>query len=338
MAAARGRGPRELASRKARLALLAAAAVIALAHPTTGCAQAVQLEIAGAQLHVALDGGQFQIGAQALIEWARRSATITALYYGAFPVPTLSLRIVAVDGAGVRGGRADASPSPEVRVTAGRDVSQAQLLQDWVLVHELTHLALPEVGGDHAWLSEGLATYVEGIARTQAGNLTAGELWQDYVRQMPRGLPANGDAGLDRTHTWARTYWGGALFCLVADVTMRERTDNRFGLQDALRAVARESGGMRSTWPLERVLRVGDAATGTVVLTELYASMRDKPTAPDLPALWRRLGIESVGEAVILLTGTREADIREAIMRPREPAAAPSGSASVRPESLRRRQ
>ena len=54
---------------------------------------------------------------------------------------------------------------------------------------------------------------------------------------MPKGLPAAGDRGLDYTPTWGRTYWGGALFCLLADIDIRKRTSNRFGLQDALRAI-----------------------------------------------------------------------------------------------------
>ena len=42
-----------------------------------------------------------------------------------------------------------------------------------------------------------------------------------------------GGFGLDNTHTWGRTYWGGAMFCLLADVEIRRRTHNRRGLQDA---------------------------------------------------------------------------------------------------------
>jgi len=39
---------------------------------------------------------------------------------------------------------------------------------------------------------------------------------------MSRGLPREGEGGLDQTGL-GRTYWGGALFCLEADVTMREK-------------------------------------------------------------------------------------------------------------------
>jgi len=198
-------------------------------------------------------------------------------------------------------------------------VTAAQLESDWVMVHEMTHLALPDVGPEHAWLSEGLATYIEGIARVQAGNRSEQDVWAEELRQMPRGLPQPGDAGLDRTHTWGRTYWGGAMFCLMADVDIRRRTHDARGLEDAVRAIARASGGLRAEWPIERVLATGDAAVGTTSLEDLYARMRDSAYAPDLVALWRELGVVADGDAVRLDDDAPLADVRHAIMRGTKP-------------------
>jgi hypothetical protein len=200
-------------------------------------------------------------------------------------------------------------------MSVGREVTQTELFNDWVLVHEMTHLALPDVGPEHVWLSEGAAVYVEGVARAQAGNRPAIDVWAEQARSMPRGLPQPGDVGLDHTHTWGRTYWGGALFCLLADVEIRRRTDNKVGLQTALRAVARTSGGLVSDWPIERVLAVGDAAVGTHALEDLYARSKDTPLQTDLPSLWRSLGIEPAGETVQLNDNAPLAKIRDAIMR-----------------------
>jgi hypothetical protein len=194
-------------------------------------------------------------------------------------------------------------------------VTEPQLLADWVLVHEMTHLALPDVGEEHAWLSEGLAVYIEGVARVQAGNRSETDLWSEELRSMPRGLPQAGDQGLDHTHTWGRTYWGGAMFCLLADVDIRRRTHNRLGLQDAVRAILNASGGLTVDWPIERVLRTGDAAVGTSTLEDLYAQMRDAPVSPDLPRLWHELGVGPAGTSVRLTDDAPLASIRLAIMR-----------------------
>jgi predicted metalloprotease with PDZ domain len=132
---------------------------------------------------------------------------------------------------------------------------------------------------------------------------------------MPRGLPAAGDRGLDNTHTWGRTYWGGAMFCLLADVEIRQHTHNRMGLQDALRAILKASGGLAADWPIERVLRTGDAAVGGTVLADLYARYKDAAVTPDLMALWKQLGVEPDGATVRLNDAAPLADVRRAIMR-----------------------
>ena len=276
----------------------------------------VTLNVPGAALRVELQGEDFSGGDAPLLEWVRRAAGIVSGYYGRFPNPSTTVRIVAVDGDGVHGGKTWANPDGLIRVQVGRQVSEAQLQSDWVLVHEMTHLALPDTGPQHAWLSEGIATYVEGVARVQAGNRTELDVWAEELRSMPRGLPQTGDRGLDYTHTWGRTYWGGAMFCLLADVDIRRRTQLRRGLQDALRAVLEGSGGLRTDWPIERVLRTADAAVGTHTLEDLYAQMRDKSMTPDLQGLWRQLGIVSDDETLRLDEAAPLAAVRRAIMTP----------------------
>jgi len=159
------------------------------------------------------------------------------------------------------------------------------------MTHELVHMAFPSLWDNHHWLEEGLATYIEPIARAQIGILPPETIWKDMVRNMPIGEPQAFDQGLDRTHTWGRTYWGGAIFCLVADVTIRERTGNRKGLQDALRAIVAAQGTINHEWTISRVLTVGDQATGTSVLKDLYNAMGERPDYVDLDLLWKQLGV-----------------------------------------------
>jgi hypothetical protein len=275
---------------------------------------ATELNVEGGRLRVELGSGDFSAGSGVILTWVERSARIVAAYYDGFPQPQASIELRPMSGTGVQGGTTYGAPSPLIRVRLGREVTAAQLENDWVMVHEMTHLALPDVGEQHAWLSEGLATYIEGIERVQAGNRTEEDVWTEELRSMPRGLPQPGDAGLDRTHTWGRTYWGGAMFCLMADVDIRERTHNLRGLQDAVRAVVRASGGLRAEWPIERVLATGDAAVGTTSLEDLYARMKDSAYAPDLTALWRSLGVEADGDSVRLSDSAPLADVRHAIM------------------------
>jgi hypothetical protein len=141
--------------------------------------------------------------------------------------------------------------------------------------HELVHFGFPSVGDRHHWIEEGIATYVEPIARAQVGGSTVEQVWGDMVRDMPQGLPEAGDRGLDYKHTWGRTYWG-AIFCLLADIEIRKRTGNAKGLQDALWAINRAGG----TQP---AFEVGDKAKDGRALMKLYDQMASKPATVDLP-------------------------------------------------------
>src|SRR5882757_10819981 len=276
---------------------------------------ATRVAIGKTSFDVAFAPGTLELPHSIIIDWVAASGRTVAAYYGRFPVDHVKVLVVPVEGAGVRSGTAFAYRGSAVRIILGRDVTEKQLADDWIVVHELIHLAFPSVATEHHWIEEGLATYVESIARAQAGRLSVEKVWGDFVRFMPKGLPAANDQGLDHTPTWGRTYWGGAMFCLLADVQIRERTHNRFGLQDALRAVARASGGLAADWPIERVLRTGDEAVGTTTLEDLYAQMKDRPVTPDLMKLWQQLGIEPEGPSVHLSDSAPLAEVRRAIMR-----------------------
>jgi hypothetical protein len=270
----------------------------------SACAGGSGFDVAGAHLVTEFDQGTFSVGTPALCDWMARAALAVIGYYGRFPVDDVRIVLRPVNGAGVRGGTTygrSRDDRPLIVIRLGHDTTAAQLANDWKLTHEMVHLSVPSVPRNSHWLEEGIATYVEPIARAQRGELSDARIWADMVQGMPKGLPAQGDRGLDNTPTWGRTYWGGALFCLLADVQIRARTQNRKGLQDALRGVLAAGGNIRVVdWSVERILVAGDAATGTTVLLDLYRRLANSP-APEpaeLDSLWQALGVQSEGSDV----------------------------------------
>jgi hypothetical protein len=274
------------------------------------------LEISGGTIHVAFAPGDLALPREKVLDWVGMSARAVSTYYGRFPVSSLRLLLVPVDGARVRGGTTWGYRGAAIRIPLGRESTEDDLRRDWVMVHEMVHTALPDLDDRYAWLSEGLAVYVEPIARVQAGDLAAKEIWQAMVRDMPKGLPQTGDEGLDNTDTWGRKYWGGAIFCLLADIEIRKRTGNRFGLQDAMRGVIAAGGNHEHDWSIEQVLSTADKAVGTDVLTRLHNEMGPKPVTPDLAALWRDLGLKSQGENLEFDDTAPLAAIRKSITEP----------------------
>jgi hypothetical protein len=256
-----------------------------------------RLTISGSVIDVEFAPGALETPLSAVHHWIVASACAVTTYYGRFPVKRLHLLIVPVVGRrGVLSGRTQGYGGASTKIFVGQLATEEDLMRDWVMTHEMVHLAFPSVAVEHHWIEEGIATYVEPIARVEAGNLEPRYVWRDLVEGLPKGLPQTGDQGLDRTHTWGRTYWGGALFCTLADVRIRRRTSNRYGLQEALRAILGTGANIETSWPLERALMVGDKATGTSVLTELYQQMRAKAVQCDLARLWDNLGVEPFGE------------------------------------------
>jgi hypothetical protein len=282
------------------------------------------LKVPGATIDVTLPDGPMKLSRQELLGWVKTCAATVADYYGHFPVPHLTLKMRSTSGSGIRHGVTYPKDGGLIFISVGRDADVAATKDDWVLVHEMIHLAFPSMEDDQHWIEEGISTYVEPVARAREGGMAVKEVWGTFVRDMPKGEPGPDDHGLDNTHTWGRTYWGGAIFCLVADVRIRERTKNHKGLEDALRGI-NSSGNINEDWDIGKALAMGDKATGTSVLRDLYQSMRDKPAPVDLDQIWEKLGIQMKDGVVAFNDKASEANIRKAITAPESSASASAG-------------
>jgi len=271
------------------------------------------IAIGNARIDVSIESGEFAVSEAELSEWVRSAAESVATYYGRYPLDHVSIRIAPTDGRGIRNGRTFGRDGGFISIRVGNETPSSALKTDWMMTHEMVHLAFPSVPENHHWIEEGISTYVEPIARVQAKHLDENEMWFELVRDLPNGLPAPRDKGLDHTHTWGRTYWGGALFCLLADVEIRRQTNNRKGLQDALRGILDAGGDIRHDWELEKALTVGDHATGVPVLANLYAKMKDTPYEVDLAALWTQLGVVRDEDSVHFVDSAPLAATRKAI-------------------------
>lgn len=313
---------REFVAAAVRLAGLSATLVAAEAKSQPSAAEessnlvidTTRLQLGSATIEITFGPGGFGVPREAIIAWVSKAAHAVARYYRVFPVPLMRIRILSAENrSGAFGGETWGTDPPSTRVFVGQNTTTQQLANDWLMTHELVHTAFPNVAREHHWIEEGIATYVEPIARAQIGDLAPKTVWEGMIQGMPEGEPKSGDRGLDHTHTWGRTYWGGALFCLLADVRIRQATNNRRGLQHALCGIRDAGGTIVQSWPIARAFEVGDEASRTKVLTTLYSEMKDKPVHVDLNALWRGLGVNSLNDLISLSDRAPLAGIRRAI-------------------------
>jgi hypothetical protein len=277
--------------------------------------QTFQIAAGESMIEVVFAPGDFDLAPPAIIGWISVAARSVAAYYGKFPVTKVSVRVRAEDRAGVLRGTTYGE-GPRTIISVGRHSTQRQLDADWTMTHEFLHLGFPSMPRRRHWIEEGIAVYAEPVARAQIGTVTPQQVWGDMMRDMHQGQPGPGDQGLDGTHTWGRTYWGGAIFCLLADVQIRERTANRFGLQHALRGILAEGGTIEYDWSIEDAFAVGDAAVQVPVLAGLYKQMKDTPVTTDLDQLWKRLGVEASNRSVVFHDDAPLAAIRHTITKP----------------------
>jgi hypothetical protein len=134
------------------------------------------------------------------------------------------------------------------------------------------------------------------------------------------------------THTWGRTYWGGALFFLLADVEIRERSGGRRSLDDAFRGILAAGGDVRAGWTLERTLSAADRGVGEGlnVLSRLHAAQGRTAVSVDLEGLLGRLGVSVEGGRVSYDDTAPLAAIRRALSAPVPPDHSAARSARKR--------
>jgi len=247
-------------------------------------------------------------------EWVQRAATALTHFYGRYPVKHVSI-VVLPDGDGdVQGGVEYFGGRIEIHL--GGDTTHADLLADWMITHEMFHLSQPELDDNYSWMSEGMADYLEPIARVRIGQITPERFWRDLVEGMPRGLPGPDDRGLDHTHTWGRTYWGGSLYWLLADIRVRQQTGNHKSVRDAARAALDAGGDGSQNWNIDRLLNVYDKGVGVSVFKDLHDELGEKPGTVDLHALWKSLGVIFDGRNVTFDDAALLAGIRRGIVAP----------------------
>lgn len=260
--------------------------------------------------------GEFEVTREEINTYVRDAARAVIAYYGSFPVSQTIVRVAPTDSDGV--GFATSTHDDDaghglIEIDIGSGAIRDDLERSWTMTHEMMHLAFPIMGHKHRWLAEGIATYIEPIGRMRIGKLSREEVWGDLARNLYKGLPGTGGSGLNSATGFGRIYWGGALYCLLADIEIRKRTKNRMGLEHALRAIANQGGTAASDWSAAQALKAGDEAVGLTVLEDLYEQMALRPATLDVNSLMKELGVRSNGPHTYLDERAPLAYIRRAI-------------------------
>jgi hypothetical protein len=284
------------------------------------------IEVPGATLRVAVLEGTPPVRQDDVRAWVTQAAMAVVGAYGRFPVP--AVQILVVPGARgdepvpwayvLRGG----APAAHFFINQRRPL--AEFLTDWTPIHELSHLLLPYILSEDAWLSEGNASYYQNVLRARAGMIDAADAWQRMHSGFLRGtksLPgvtlADATERMFRDGAFMRVYWSGAAMMLMADQRLRERTGGAQSLDRALEALQRCCLAAEQEWRAAALLDKLDQLTGTTVFRELLDEYVTSRRFPDFADAYGKLGLRVTAdeETVELLPDAPQAADRDAIMR-----------------------
>lgn len=286
----------------------------------------IPVEVPGARLRLAVLDGHPPADPDAMRRWIEDAARSVAAVYGRFPVPDPQVLVMP-------GARAS-EPTPWAYVLRGGQAAAhffvnqrrplLEYVEDWTAPHELSHLLLPFVSSNDAWLSEGLATYYQNVTRARSGAISPAEAWQRMHSGFRRGIDrakagqtlAQATERMFREGGYMRVYWHGAAILLAADVALRERTDGKQSLDTVLERMGACCLDPDAEWSARRVFEKFDEISGTDVFTTLYEAEVNAPAFMDLSPLYARLGLVGLGGKVELVAEAPAVRIRDAIMAP----------------------
>jgi hypothetical protein len=282
------------------------------------------VEAAGATLDVAVLDRPHAATWPGIESWIVAAARAQSSLWGAFPVPRAQIVVKPVSsdqavafGETLRGG------GPAVVLRLAGDAADDALADDWVAVHEFTHLGMPAMPDADAWLSEGLVTYWQCVLRARAGLVDERAAWQELVTGLARGRAAHGKAALaaesaamDGAHSHPAVYWAGAAVGLLLDVELRRSSGGARSLDDAMREIRRAFAGRASSVPAAEILAHLDAWHGRPLFRDVTRRLLASSEFPATAETLARLGVVVApdGRVTALDDAAPDAGVRRAIM------------------------
>jgi len=116
------------------------------------------------------------------------------------------------------------------------DFSEEEFHADWTAPHEISHLAIPFVGRNNKWFSEGFATYFSRQIMIEMGCLTQHQFDSMYFSKIqdkmvyynsPSTFIEVSDS-LQENSIYSAFYWGGSSFFLKLDRQLKKEHSTNF--------------------------------------------------------------------------------------------------------------
>ena len=275
-------------------------------------------------LRVAMLDGDRPYDRDKMLRWLQAALENVQGAYGKLPRQEPQVVIVPIGEKGepVPFGRVIRGGGGAVQFFVDPSYSLQRFTADWTATHELSHLLLPFVSRNGAWLSEGLATYYQNVLMARAGEYSERKAWQKLHEGFQRGIRNTrpGQTLLDasrnmrRDGAYMRVYWTGTAIALLADLELRRRTGGRISLDVAMQRFADCCLPSDKMWQARDVMQRLDQLVGEAVFVQLHDRYVESSDFPELHDAYRALGVQLRQDEVSLDNDAPLASMREAIM------------------------
>lgn len=265
-----------------------------------------------------------------LRDWLAHVSRAVLSAYGRLPLPDVQVLMIprmSQRAKAVMFGQSIRGQGNALELLVDPAQPESEFDDDWIAVHELSHLMHPYLGDRGAWLAEGLATYYQNILRARSGLLTPAQAW-DRLRegftdktgkQYPDTLE-QAAASMHRTHGFQRIYWSGAAYWLTVDRDLRRDSGGKLSMEVALSRFRDCCLPAYRDWRPEAFVAKLDELTGTTTFTQHYREFSQMRQFPDWRKVYSELGIRDAGEHLQFDNAAVDARWREAITAPRDQA------------------
>jgi hypothetical protein len=238
-----------------------------------------------------------------IVEWVQATANTVELAYGRFPNPNARIIVIpstenAWDSdSPVIYGRVTRNNGETVELFVNPDRPIEEYYSDWTATHEFSHLMLPLLHQRYRWISEGFATYYQNVLMSRATRYTPEFAWQRLLEGFERGRESRPDLSPNEAASAGvrlarmKVYWSGAAIALLADSTLRERSDGKESLDLALGQLQSCCLPSQRRWSGKALFEKLDTFVESPVFMPLYRQYADEEGFPDLAPLLSELGV-----------------------------------------------